>query len=152
MLSQYYGFIVVNNSGQTITYDSNGRINLKITGVYVSSSTGKLSYNALTDDACGFGAGDSTADGGEDHSSEINNSSNVYVNALVQLEITHDEGTAADGTFDIYYEGGDATGELPSDATGFDDAETNKLTYVGSLVWHPSALDDEVIRSPVFVV
>jgi len=152
MLSKYYGFVVVNNTGQTLTYNSNGRINLKITPFYINSSTGKITYGTTVSDDCGFGAADSTADGGEDPSSEQDNSSNLYTNALVQLEITHDEGTAADGTYDIYYEGSDATGDLPSDQSGYDDAETNQLTFVGSLLWHSSGDDDEVMSSEVFVI
>lgn len=152
MLPKFYRFILVNNTGQTLTYDNNGRINVKMTGVYIDPASGLLSYNPLADDDCGFGAGDSTIDTGEDKTSEIDNSSNCYINALVQIEITHDEGTAADGTYDVYFDGGDATGELASDASGYDAAETNKLQYVGSLTWHSSGADDEVMRSPVFVV
>ena len=150
MLPQFYRFIIVNNSGQTLTYNSNGRINVKMTALIITPSTGKIAYTQLSDDACGFGAGDSTADGGEDKTSEIDNTSNLYVGLQAQLEITHDAGTAADGTFDIYLDGGDATGELASDASGYDDAETNKLQLIGSLTWHSSGVDDQVMRSPVF--
>ena len=152
MLSKYYGFVVINNSGQTLTFDSNGRLNLKITGIYIDPSTGKISYNALSDDDCGFIAGQNMADGASRHGVEIDNSANLYVTALVQLEITHDEGAAADGTFDIYYEGADTTGELPSDASGYSDPESNKLTFVGSLTWDPNGGDDEVMRSEVLAV
>ncbi len=152
MLAKYCGFVCVNNTGQTVTYNSNGRLNLKITGVYVNPTTGKLAYEPLSDDDLGFGAGDSTVDGGEDPSTEIDNSINKYVGFQVQMEVTHDEGAAADGTYDVYYEGGDASGELPSDASGYDDAETNELLFVGSLKWHSSANDDEIIRSNVLAV
>ena len=64
--------------------------------------------------------------------------------------MTHDAGTAADGTVDLYLVSGDATGELETDATGYDGAETNKLQFIGSLTWHASGADDEVMRSPVF--
>jgi len=151
MLSKFYGFVVVNNSGQLVTFNNNGRLNLKITGVYIDPATGLLDLNQLADDNLGFVAGQSMANGAERQCTEIDNSVNLYVNALVQLEVTHDEGTAADGAFDIYYEAGDATGELPSDASGYDDAETNRLTYLGSLTWHAAGADDEMMRSPVFV-
>jgi len=150
MLSKFFGFILVNNTGSTLTYDAGGRINLKVSPFSIVK--GKAVYGTTVEDACGFGAGDTTVDGGEDPTTEIDNSSNLNTNALVQLEITHDEGTAADGTYDIYYEGGDTTGELPSDADGYDDAETNKLTFIGSLTWHASGADDETMRSPVFTI
>ena len=152
MIPQFLRYILVNNSGQTVTYNSNGRLNLKITGVYIDPSTGKAAYTALSDDDFGFGAADSTADGGEDKTSEIDNTSNKYLAHQVQIEVTHDEGAAADGTFDLYIDGGDATGELASDASGYDDAETNELQMVGKLTWHSSGGDDEVMRSNVITV
>jgi len=150
MVSQFYRFIVVNNSGQTLTFNNNGRINLKLTGAFIDPDTGKLDYTVLADDDCGFIAAGTLADGAEILSDEIDNTTNKYTDLLVQLEITHDEGAAATGTFDVYIEGGDATGELPSDATGYAGAEANGLTFIGSLVWEANGLDDEVMRSEVF--
>jgi hypothetical protein len=150
MLPQYWRIIVTNNSGQTLTYNNNGRLNVKMTAWIIEPSTGKITYTQLSDDDLGFGAGDTTADGSEDKSSEINNTSNLYLGAQIQLEVTHDEGTAADGTFDIYLDSGDASGELASDGSGYASAEANKLHLIGSLTWEPNGLDDEVMRSPVF--
>jgi len=152
MLPQFYRVIVVNNSGQTITYNNNGRYNLKVTAWYIDTSAGKVTYAQLSDDDLGFGAGDSTVDGGEDKSSEIDNTSNLYLGAQIQLEVTHDEGAAADGTFDLYLDGGDATGELASDASGYASAPANKLTLIGKLVWESNGLDDEVMRSQVIQI
>ena len=64
MLPQFLKFVVVNNSGQTLTYNNNGRLNLKITGWLITPSTGKVAYTQLSADTLGFGAGDSTADAG----------------------------------------------------------------------------------------
>ena len=152
MLPQFYRIIVVNNSGQTVTYNNNGRLNLKLTAWHWNASAGKPVYTQLSDDDFGFIAGDSVADGGEEKTSEIDNTSNLYAGLQIQLEVTHDEGTAADGTFDLYLDGGDATGELASDASGYDDAETNKLQAIGSLTWHASGVDDEVMRSDVIEI
>ena len=143
-------YIVVNNSGQTVTFNTNGRFNLKIQGVLTTPATGKEAYANLGDDDLSFIAGDSTVDGAEEKSDEIDNTSNLYKGHQVQLEVTHDEGLAADGTFDIYQDGGDATGELMSDASGYSSAEAAGLTRVGSLVWESNGLDDEVMRSEVF--
>ena len=152
MLPQFYKFIAVNNTGQTITYDNNGRLNLKITGMAWTPSTGKVAYTQFTDDDFGFGAGDSTADAAEDLSTQYNNTGDLYFGLQVQLEVTHDEGTAADGTYDLYIAGGDATGELPTDATGYDSAEKNNLELIGTLTWHADGADDEVMRSPVWEI
>lgn len=150
MLPQFYRFIVVNNSGQTVTFDLNGRFNLKVTNWIIDPTTGKVTYTKDADDDLSFVATDSTVDGAEEKSDEIDNTSNLFLGAQVQLEVTHDAGTAADGTFDIYLDGGDTTGELASDASGYASAEANKLQVIGSLTWEANGLDDEVMRSSVF--
>jgi hypothetical protein len=152
MLSQFYKFVVVNNSGSLLTFNNNGRMNLKITAWFVTPTTGKIDYTVLSDDDLGFEAGGSLANGAEIESTEIDNTSNLFIGIQVQLEITHDEGTAADGTFDIKLSQGDATGELETDATGYGDAEAALLYTVGSLTWEPNGLDDELMRSQVFAV
>lgn len=151
MLNQFYGFVVVNKTGQSLTYDNGGRIKLKITPYYFASN-GKVVYGTTIVEDCGFGPGDVTVDGGEDPTAEIDNSNNCYSGAIVQLEIVHDEGTLANGTYDIYYEGANVSGELPSDASGYDDAETNRLIVVDLLTWHSSGVDDEVMRTPGAVI
>ncbi len=149
-LPLFYRILVVNNSGQTITFDSLGRLNLKLKGFHTTPATGKRAYTTISDDDLSFISGDSTLDGAEDKSDEIDNSTNLFQGVQVQLEVTHDEGTLADGTFDIFFDGGDATGELMSDASGYSSAEAAGLTRVGSLVWESNGLDDEVMRSEVF--
>lgn len=149
MLPRVYRIIVVNNSGQTVTFNNNGRFNLKVTGWIITPATGKIAYTTDADDDLAFIAGDSTVDGAEEKSSEIANNSDLFIGAQVQLEVTHDEGTLADGTFDLYLDGGDLTGELASDASGYASAEANHLLHIGSLTWEPNGLDDEVMRSKV---
>ena len=149
-LPQFYRIIVVNNSGQTVTYNSNGRFNVKMTGFKTTPGDGKKDYDPLADDDLSFVADDSTVDGAEEKSDEIDNTSNLYQGVQIQLEVTHDAGGLADGTFDIYLDGGDATGELMSDASGYPSAEASGLTRVGSLVWEENGIDDEVMRSEVF--
>ena len=149
MLPQFRKYIVTNNSGQTATYNSNARLNLKETCWLIDPETGKITYTQLADDDLGFIAGQSVADGAEVLGDvEIDNTSNLYLGSELQLEITHDEGTAADGTFDLYMATGDATGELEPDASGYASAEANGLTFIGSLVWESNGADDEVMRSP----
>jgi len=151
MLPQFRTYILVNNSGQTLTYDSGGRINVKETAYYISPSTGLITYVPLDDDDLDFGAGESVANGAEVIGDvEIVNTGNKYIGAQLQLEITHDAGAAADGTFDLYMDAGDATGELANDATGYAGAEANVLQLIGSLVWESNGGNGEVMRSQIF--
>jgi len=153
MLPQFRRYILVNNSGQTLTYNNNGRINIKETAWYMDLTNGKVVYAALADDDLGFIAGSSLADGAEIVGDvEINNTANLYLGSQLQIEITHDEGTAADGTFDLYMAQGDATGELETDASGYASAEANKLQFIGQLVWESNGLDDELMRSRVLEI
>lgn len=149
MLPRFYRIICVNNTGETVTFNNNGRLNVKMTAWKWNTTDGDITYTVLADDAMGFVAASATADGAEDKTSEIDNTTNEFVGLQVQFELTHDEGTAAAGTYDLYLDGGDATGELASDASGYDDAETNKLAFFGSLTWHPAGADDQVMRSSV---
>lgn len=151
MLPQYRKYVLVNKSGQTLTFNSNGRINVKETCWLVDTDTGKVTYTQLSDDDLGFIAGQSVADDAEVvGDTEIDNTVNGYLGSQVQLEITHDEGAAADGTFELYMAGGDATGELPTDASGYAGAPANGLRLIGVLTWESNGLDDEVMRSNVF--
>ena len=152
MINQFTKFAIVNNSGQLLSFALGGVVNLKVTGWFITPSTGKVAYTVLADDDCGFDTTDTLADGAEILSGEINNTSNLFLGYIVQLEITHDEGTAADGTFDVYVLSGDATGELESDASGYQSAEINLLSLVGALTWPTGGADDEVLRSPVMRV
>jgi hypothetical protein len=149
MLPQFYKFITVNNSGQTLTFTEGARLNLKVTGWFITPSTGKIDYTQLSDDNAGFPSG-TVVDGDEVLSTEIDNTSNLFLGLHVQLEVTHDEGAAADGTFVVFMEGGDATGELPSDASGYGSAEAAKLGGPRVLTWEPNGGDDEVMRSDVW--
>ena len=89
MLPQFYQFILVNNSGQTVTFNSNGRLNLKITAWIIDPSTGKITYTQLTDNDFGFVAGQSMADGAERQTDvEFDNTGNLYVGLQVQVEVT----------------------------------------------------------------
>lgn len=145
-LGQFYRFHIVNNSGQTVTFDNNGRITVHIQPVFIDPATGKITYSSDESLAL-LAGGESVADGAFLKTDEQDNSGNVFPDALVAVEVTHDEGTAADGTFDIFYESHLQTGELPSDQTGFADPEASGLTSVGSLIWEPNGQDDEIMES-----
>jgi len=150
-LPQFRQFIVVNNSGQQLAFDTGGRINVKETAIHFNTTDGKIVYTQLADDDLNFIATSNLNDGAElVGDNEIDNTSNLYIGSQVQLEITHNAGALADGTFDLYMAQGDATGELETDGSGYVSAEANKLLLVGKLTWEASASDDDLMRSKVF--
>ncbi|HUU84200.1 MAG TPA: hypothetical protein VM243_11920 [Phycisphaerae bacterium] len=154
MLPQFYRFVLANNSGQTITFNNDGRINVKQTCWIIDPATGKITYTQLADDDLGFIAGSSIVNGAELIGDvEINNTANLYLGAQIQLEVTHDEGAAivaGNGGFTLFLSGGDATGELPTDATGYGSAAAAGLDPVGTMPCDPNVVDDEVMRSNVW--
>ena len=156
MVPQFYKYVLVNNSGQLLTFNANGRINVKVTAWYMAVATGKITYVQLPDDDLGFIAASTLADGAEIVGDvEIDNTANLYVGLQVQLEITHDEGAAiiaGNGGFTLYISAGDATGELETDATGYGTAEAAKLDPVGVMQCDPNVADDEVMRSNVWEI
>ncbi len=152
MLPQFFRIIAINNSGQIVNFDT-GLVNLKMTGWIINPSTGKIAYTPIADDDMSFDGDENWAVGGELKSDEFDNKTSVqYIGMQVQLEVTHDLGTAATGTFDIYLDGGDATGELASDASGYNTAEANVLEQVGSLTWESNGANNEVMRSSVIEI
>lgn len=159
MLQQYTKIIVVNNSGNSNVFDNGGTILLRFSGVYVVPSTGLLAYDAFIEDAMQFDAGRSIADGGEVyddaslcHSADYDNTSNKYINALVQLEVKHSGATGATGSWDIYKAGSDAANTMETDNAAYIDAESNKLAFVGSLFWPAGLTDDDIVTSPAFLI
>lgn len=153
MVPQFYRFVMVNNTAVLMTVADGASVNLKITAVYIDPSTGKYAYNQLADDDLGIGA--TLADGAEILGGvEYDNTSNKYTSLQVQLEVALDLGgsIAAGATCDLYIAGGDVSGELPTDASGYGSAELNRLRPVGVLVFDPAMSDDELARSQVWRV
>lgn len=153
MLPAFRRYVLVNNSGQTITFNNNGRINIKET-CYRFNTAGERERVALADDDLGFIAGGAILNTAEIVGDNvIDDTQTRYHGSHIQIEVTHDEGALADGTFDLYMAQGDAAAELETDAVGYTSAEGNMLEPIGSLVWEASGVvDDEDQRSPVFEI
>jgi len=156
MLNQFYRFALMNNTGQTNTFTDGGVVALSIYGVIVTPSTGKLAYATIdaSEDFAGFTAGGHTwSDGAEKISvAAIDNTTNLYINALVQLTISHSEAAAAVGSWDLYLLSGDAAANMENDSNGYVSAEANKLTFIGSLNWLTGGTNDDEQMSPVFTI
>jgi hypothetical protein len=152
MIPQFYRIIVLNESGQTVSYDTNGRFSVRITGIHIDPTTLKVTYTQFTADDCSFAATDTVTDGAEVKSDEYDNTSNLYIGLIVQVLVTHDEGAAADGVFTIYLDGSSATGDLASDQTGYTNAQTDGLLAIGTVVWDQGSSDDDVrLSKPIRV-
>ncbi len=153
MLPQFYKFVVVNNSGQANVFSAGvAYMSLRVAEWYITPSTGKVFYNQRTADDVNFTTGETNANGAEEISDEVDNSINKYLGAQVQLEVAHSAGAAADGTFDIYMASGSTSGTLPTDESGYVDAESNKLTFVGSLTWLTGGSNNDVQTSNTFSI
>ena len=151
-LPQFWRYVLVNKSGVALTFAGGGRINIKETALNDDTTNGKTVYTAQTDDDLGFTTGTLADDAEIVGDVERDNTSDLFTGSQVQIEITHDGGTAADGTFDLYMSVGTVTGELQSDtshASGYESAEANRLDFVGALTWEPSGLDDQVMLSNI---
>lgn len=146
-LPQFRRYVLKNNSGQTLTFSANGRILIRETAVHFNTTDGKPIMTVLSEDDLGFTSG-TLADGAEIIGDvEISNASNLYDHSLIQIEIKHDEGTLADGNFELYLSEGNVTAELSTDGNGYNDAVGNGLTLIGFLIWESNGLDDQIMRS-----
>ena len=152
MIPQAYRFVIVNKTGKTLTWTNNGRLLITVIGWFVDPATGKVTYASVSEDVPSLsfdGSGDVILDTDEVIFPENFNTGNLHLGLMVSFQVTHDEGTLADGTLDLYLSGGQSAASLPTDASNYSDAETDKLQFVGSLTWAPGA-DDNIARSNVF--
>ena len=154
MIGQYNRFVIVNNSGYTLTYNDGARITLNVIGYYINPSTGKIAYNTVGADTCGFTASSSLANGEEIiSSSEYANATDLYLGYLVEMDITHDlAASCAGGTCDLYLATGTSSGAVQTDATGYLAAETNKLPLVGTLTFPTGLTNDDRLFSETFTL
>jgi hypothetical protein len=116
MLAKYYRFWAVNKTGQTMTYASGARLNLRILPwKYVD---GVLTYyDAITDD---LGFSTTLTDGLSTEGDIQDNRTNLYQGAKCFFEALHDHASSS-GTVDLYMEESDDNTNWPSDVADFDD-------------------------------
>jgi len=151
MLPPNYKFVIVNNSGALNDSTSTGVIQLSTRGIHVTPATGKLSYTTLATEDFGFTGGVTIADGAELIGSDYINSG-MYINAQVGLTVVHSDGDSADGTFDLYIATAVSATSMQTDGSAYDDAITNGLTFIGSLIWPSGHADGNDAYSGIFVI
>lgn len=116
MLAKFYRFHIVNNTGQTATFDDGASLSLRIQAWKLVS--GVLTYNTVVIDDMGFGAGESIVDGAFVTSSQFDNSSDLFWELNGVLIAVHDL-DAAVGHWALYIEGTDNAAFFPSDEDDF---------------------------------
>ena len=124
MLPKYYRFRIHWDADQTLTYDNAARVNLRFLPWKLSS--GDLTYGTVITDDFGFGAGDTIADEGQEESSVVDNTSNLYWGGHGYLEVIADQ-NSTDGTMYLYVEESDDNSTWPSDQADFDISDLRLL-------------------------
>lgn len=139
MLAKYYRFYIVNNSGETLTFDNAARLEIR-TLPWKFDASGVLTYGTVDVDTTALLAGGETiVDGAASEGTVIDNTSDLYLGLHGYLECKHDVDTAAGASIDLYVETCDDNASWPSDQDDFD-AEKDG-TWVTSLDIETSAVD-----------
>jgi len=121
MLPKYYRFWIVNNSAQTLTYDNDARLELRVTP-WKFTSAGAVSYGTtIVDTATLLTTGQNIANGASREAAVVDNTSNLYIGLHGYLECKHDVDTAAGARIDLWVEFSDDNTNWPSDCDDFDD-------------------------------
>lgn len=136
MLPQYWRLRMINETGQTMTYNDGARIAIRCQEWKIGS-VGVITYGTVITEDLGFGAGETIADDGEVEGTVVDNSSNKYYGINGTFEITHDL-DAADGVCRLYLEFSDNDGNWPSDS---DDFEITDLIQIAVLNIDNSGVD-----------
>ena len=144
MLPKYYRFRLKWDADQTLTYNNDARVS--ITFIQWKLVNGVLTYNSEQSDDFGFGAGDTIADEGEEESSVVDNSSDLYWGLHGTLEVTADV-SSTDGTMYLYVEESTDNVDWPSDQADFDISD---LTLLCALPMSTDAVDEDRAKNFVY--
>ncbi len=143
MLPEFYRFIVLNSTDQTLTYDNAARIELSITPWKMES--GAMVQGPIISDTTVFlNVGDTLIATGIATGSIIDNTSNLYIGFTGTFYGKADV-SGTDGTLDLYVEF--ATGanpsadRFPSDMSDFD--VTKHCILLATLQLSTTAVDED---------
>lgn len=125
MLPKYFKFVIENVGDNTIEFSTDGANNtFTITGYGVKWNSGALSYGE-TDETLFADPSTDLASGAALASSEIDNSSNLYIGYWCLAEIASDANDS-DGQLDIYWQWASSSAsasDYPTDASQVIEAE-----------------------------
>ena len=117
MLSAYWRFRVCNSTDQTITYNSGGRITVKV--IPWKMTSGAMAQGAAITDDMDLEAEGSLAAAGEKEGDVQTNTANLYIGFTGVFQVIADV-TSTDGTMDLYMEQSPDNTVWPSDQADFD--------------------------------
>ena len=137
MLAKYYRLRMQWVADQTLTYNNDARIAIRLSPWKLVS--GVLTYGTTITEDLGFGSGETIANNGEVEGSVIDNTSNVYYGIKGYFEITADA-NSTDGTAYLFIEESDDNSNWPSDQADFDvDID---LRLIATLTFSTDAVDE----------
>lgn len=119
MLDKYMRLRMVNNTDQTLTFDSGARIAIRMAAWKLTS--GVLGYTTITEDM-GFSAGETIVASGEVEGTVIDNTSNLNWGIKGTFEVIANA-NSTDGSCDLYLEESEDNVHWPSEQADFDIAE-----------------------------
>lgn len=119
MLPKLYRFHIVNNTGETATYDDGARLSLRIMQ-WKFNSSGVLVYNpSVVVVDFSFGGSGVFLNGTSEETDNFDNSSDLFLGLNGVLIATHDL-DAALGRWDLFIEGTDDVSFFVSETDDFD--------------------------------
>jgi hypothetical protein len=117
MLAQFWRLRMINETGQTMTFNDGAAIAVRAQGWKIGAS-GAITYGTVITEDMGFGAGETIVDDGEVEGTVVDNSTNKFYGINGTFTVTHDL-DAASGVCRLYLEFSDEDGNWPSDASDF---------------------------------
>lgn len=117
MLPEFWRLRMINETGQTMTYNDGARIAIRSVAWKLGAS-GVVTHSAVITENLGFTTDGTIADDVEVEGTVVDNSSDKYYGVNGTFEITHDLDAAA-GQCRLYVEFSDNNGNWPSDADDF---------------------------------
>ena len=138
MLAKYYRLRMQWVADQTLTYDADARIAIRMLPWKLAS--GNLSYGTVVTEDLGFSAGETIVTTAEVEGSVIDNTSNLYWGVKGIFEITADA-DSTDGTAYLFIEESDDNSTWPSDQADFDCDEDLRL--IATLKMSTDAVDED---------
>ena len=140
MLAPFYRLHGVNESGQTMTFDSGALIAIRLQPWAIRAGVLSFTTSVITDDLQ-FSSGETIVDNAAVEGVVHDNSSNLDFGVKGKISIAHDV-DAAVGVFRLYIEESDSNANWISDETDFDPAVNARQICVVTI--DPSAADASV--------
>lgn len=128
MLAQFWRLRMINETGQTMTFNDGAAIAIRAQGWKIGSG-GAITYGTVITEDLGFEAGGTIADDGEVEGAVVDNSSNKFYGINGTFEVTHDLDAAA-GVCRLYLEISDSDANWPSDSDDFEIADLIQIAVL----------------------